>query len=153
MSIHDLSRQSLITNAAQHLDGAPDFETVFSSRSQSLTLALSLARQHPDGHLSVIGTKRLGEENVVIHTPLMQKMISSTLREFSYEFLAFVTISGDAHRAVPVSELVKKAAIVCVMCTTVWGGRQSTEPNQSLMRQYKWRKTSETYLATTSDCR
>ncbi|KAK3718542.1 hypothetical protein LTR37_005046 [Vermiconidia calcicola] len=87
--------------------------TVFSSWSQSLHYVLIWANSIASGsgrysnvHISIIDTKRLPDSNPVFWTPALAR-ISPGLPYCPWEFLAFGTISGPAHKAVKYDELME----------------------------------------------
>lgn len=94
-----------------HLEAAP-VTTLFSSWSQSLPFVMSMAsgaRGLHGPHISILDTRDLPEQNVILHTSHMNKLFGTDV--FNYEFLAFGTIKGDYHKAVPFREFLAYLAL------------------------------------------
>lgn len=131
-AIYNMSRCTIADMATRHMLKQRAADTVFSSWTQSLQWVLELAKDlttHDrqglldSTHISIVDTKKLDKNNVVLFTPPMNKLLrggrGATNRDnpgtFTYpvpmnnyhEFLAFGVIAGTAYKAVLYRDMVK----------------------------------------------
>ncbi|GAB7360218.1 hypothetical protein MBLNU230_g7978t1 [Neophaeotheca triangularis] len=112
-TLFDLSTGRVAALATGHFNGS-SIDTVFSSWSQSIAVALGFAELSPsmrnqDSYLAVIDTKRLPIHNVVISTTLMD-CIQEGIPSTPEEYMVFGLIKGEAFRAVPMDQIVGLAS-------------------------------------------
>ncbi len=109
-SIHDVPVKQLARVVFSHL-GWQDCNTLFSSWTQSLQVAVRIARNYSQHEgrqmwISIIDTKRLPSTNTMLYTPALGQVLG-TQEMFSDEFLCYGTVAGGAIRSAPYSELEK----------------------------------------------
>lgn len=83
-----------------HLQGTHHPKTEFSSWAASLRVASRYATK--TGYISIIDTKELEDQNVIIHVPSLRPIIGGAAC-YPEEYLAHGVISGKALKAIPMS--------------------------------------------------
>lgn len=107
--IFHLTHQELHNMTCAHLQGTHHPKTEFSSWAASLQVAFRYARN--TGFISIIDTKELEHQNVIIHVPSLRPIIGG-MASFPEEYLAHGVISGRAHKAIPVSAFLKAGCTI-----------------------------------------
>ena len=98
-SLHDISRIRLVDLTICHL-GNKEVNTVFSSWSQSLYQAIGFARRRIGAYISIVDTKELSAQQLVLYVPRMGMISQDITPMYQGEFLAFGTVPGAAYKSV-----------------------------------------------------
>ncbi|KXS95097.1 hypothetical protein AC578_9592 [Pseudocercospora eumusae] len=110
-SIYDLSRDQLRQMCFRHLktDIADDFKTELSSWASSLRVAINFSGGSPGSYISIIDTRALEQQNIIVHVPKLEFLQFWELRTGAYphEYLAHGIIDGSAHKAVALEAFTK----------------------------------------------
>ncbi|EME86938.1 uncharacterized protein MYCFIDRAFT_194851 [Pseudocercospora fijiensis CIRAD86] len=121
-SIYNLSRDQLRTMCFRHLgsDRTASFKTELSSWASSLRVAMLYSRGQPDSYISIIDTRALQEQNIIVHVPQLGFLLFPGSDGIYYpeEYLAHGVIEGSAHKAVPLEAFTK----IGICQTSPWLG-------------------------------
>ncbi|KXT09201.1 hypothetical protein AC579_3512 [Pseudocercospora musae] len=110
-SIYDLSRDQLRQMCFRHLrtEKAADFKTELSSWASSLQVAMSFSKGLPASYISIIDTRALEHQNIIVHVPKLEFLQFWGLNpnEYPLEYLVHGIIDGSAHKAVALEAFSK----------------------------------------------
>lgn len=104
-TIYDLTKDQLQDMCRNHLSTIP-LETQLSSWASSLQVAMYFTQSMPGSHISIIDTRALRDQNIIVHVP---KLTFLRVHDGSYphEYLAHGVIDGPAHKAVPLEAFTR----------------------------------------------
>lgn len=99
-SIFEHDHGSLTTMIRRHLWTDTTIATEFSSWGASLQVAFHFTGQYPNAYISIIDTRKLTQDNIVLHVPSLE-FLTGNHGGYDHEYLAHGVIAGQALSVAP----------------------------------------------------